>query len=292
MRGRPEGNLDHGVNAEKGNLGLIRRAPDLIVGNDALGRQDHPIGRHGEIDVHELQPVDLGVAEGIATLDVNERNVRIERGDEQQFLAGERAVELLRFRALLEDIGAQHRADRQEGDAHAASAKAHAHRHVAPFLEALAAFFDMVAHHLGEAPENPLREPAGDDFVGHIGAEQEIAVGRNDAARAGEMLAPLAHQLPQHRHWRARHGRAADANRHSVLHKGRRVVQRHDFLAQAAIAPGEALPERLIVSHKRRRHPFLLRADKMGGPSDAILGINYHTDIRMTIQYAPALNPA
>ena len=88
----------------------------------------------------------------------------------------------------LKNIGAQHRANRQEWHAHAAGAKAHAHRHVAPFLEALAAFFDMVAHDLGEAPENALREPAGDDFVGHIGAEQEVAVGRNDAARAVRCL--------------------------------------------------------------------------------------------------------
>src|SRR5271163_2745636 len=76
------------------------------------------------------------------------------------------------------------------------------------------------------------------------------------------MLTPLAHQLPDHRHRRARHGRAADADGHSVLHDGGCVVQGHDLLAQAAIAPGEALSERPIVSYDWGGHPFLLRADR------------------------------
>ena len=61
-------------------------------------RQDHLVGGHRQVDVHELQPVDLGVAVGIAALHVDQGDVRIERGDEQQLLAGERAIDLHRAR--------------------------------------------------------------------------------------------------------------------------------------------------------------------------------------------------
>ena len=56
-------------------------------------------------------------------------------------------------------------------------------------------------------------------------------------------LAARRDQLPDHRHRRARHGRAADADRHAVLHKGRRLLQRHDLLAQAAVALRQILAQ-------------------------------------------------
>src|SRR5262249_47180158 len=68
VRRASEGELDHGVHREERNLGLIGRAPDLIIGHDALGGEDHLVGGNGEIDVHELQAVDLRVAIGIAAL--------------------------------------------------------------------------------------------------------------------------------------------------------------------------------------------------------------------------------
>ena len=101
VRRAAERHLDHRVDREERNLGLVRRAPDLIVGDDALGRQDHLVRRHREVDVHELQAVDLRVAVSVAALDVDQRHVRIERRHEQELLARERAVDLLRFRPLL-----------------------------------------------------------------------------------------------------------------------------------------------------------------------------------------------
>ena len=62
VRRAAERHLDHGLDREERDLGLVRRAADLVVGDDALGGQDHPVGRHREVDVHELQPVDLRVA--------------------------------------------------------------------------------------------------------------------------------------------------------------------------------------------------------------------------------------
>ena len=101
VRGASERQLDDGIDRKKRNLGLIGRAPDLIVGDDALGRQDHLVGGDRQIDVHELQPVDLRVAVGVAALDVDQGDVRIERRDQQDLFAGKRAIDLDRLGALL-----------------------------------------------------------------------------------------------------------------------------------------------------------------------------------------------
>src|SRR5215470_15991183 len=61
VRCASERQLDHGIDGEEWNLGLVGRAPDLVVGNDALRCQDHLVGGDGEIDVHELQTVDLRI---------------------------------------------------------------------------------------------------------------------------------------------------------------------------------------------------------------------------------------
>src|SRR5208282_859016 len=57
VRRRAERHLDDGVDGEERDLGMVGRAADLIVRDDALGRQDHPVSRQREIDVHERQPV-------------------------------------------------------------------------------------------------------------------------------------------------------------------------------------------------------------------------------------------
>ena len=79
MRRAAERQFDHGIDGEERNLRLVRRPADLVVRDDPLGRQDHPVGGHREIDVHERQAVDLRVAEGIAALHVDQRDVGIER---------------------------------------------------------------------------------------------------------------------------------------------------------------------------------------------------------------------
>ena len=45
---------------------------------------------------------------------------------------------------------------------------------------------DVMAHHLGDAPQDALAEPARDDVIAGAGGEQQVAVARDDAARAGE----------------------------------------------------------------------------------------------------------
>src|SRR6185312_3431650 len=84
MRGAAERNLHDRLDREERNLGLIRGAPDLVVGHDALRRQNHPIRSHRKIDIHELQTVDLCVPIGIAALDVDDRDIGVECRHEQQ----------------------------------------------------------------------------------------------------------------------------------------------------------------------------------------------------------------
>src|SRR6516162_2558949 len=90
VRSRAERHLDDGIDGEKRDLGVVGRAPDLLVRDDALGGQDHPVRRQREVEIHERKPVDLRVAVGIAALDVDQRDVRVERRNQHQLLPGVR----------------------------------------------------------------------------------------------------------------------------------------------------------------------------------------------------------
>src|SRR5262249_30755248 len=71
VRRAAEWQFDNRVDREERNLGLVGRAADLVVRHDALCGQDHLVGRQSEINVHKLQTIDLGIAEGVASLNVN-----------------------------------------------------------------------------------------------------------------------------------------------------------------------------------------------------------------------------
>src|SRR3974390_185219 len=49
VRRASERQLDHGIDCEERDLGLIGRTPDLIVGDNTLGCQDHLVRCHGEV---------------------------------------------------------------------------------------------------------------------------------------------------------------------------------------------------------------------------------------------------
>src|SRR5271169_124034 len=138
VRRRAERHLDDGVDGEKRDLGMVGRAADLVVRDDALGGQDHPVRRQREIEIHEWQPVDLRVAVGIAALDVDQCNIGVERRNQHQLLAGEGTIYLPRIGQSPDQIRAHHRTHRQERYTHRASPEAQAHRQMAPFLEARA----------------------------------------------------------------------------------------------------------------------------------------------------------
>ena len=72
--------------------------------------------------------------------------------------------------------------------------------------------------------------------VARARAVQQIAVARDDAARAGELRPTGADQRPNQAHRRARHRAAADADGIAVAHERNRLLERDDLLAQAAVA--------------------------------------------------------
>src|SRR5204862_7181402 len=111
------------------------------------------------------------------------------------------------------------------------------------------AALDVMRHHLGDAPQNALAEPAGDHAIAGAGAVQQVAVARYDAARAGEPFSAGADQRPDHAHRRARHRAAADADRVAVAHERCRLLQRYHLLAQASVAPSNVVSQLRVRSY-------------------------------------------
>ena len=237
MRGRTEWHLDHRVDGEERDLGLIGRAPDLVVRDDPLGGQDHTPGRHRHVEIHEREAVELGIAVGVGALDMDQGDVGLQRRHREQALAGERAVDLLsRIAEHLAHPGAHHRAGRQERQAHGGGAITEPDRHMAPFLESSSTALGVVAHDFRNAPDDTLAEPAGDDVGAGARSVEQITLGRDDAPRDGEILAAGADQGPNHRDRRARYGAAANRDVIAVGNQGGGILQRHRLLAQAAVA--------------------------------------------------------
>ena len=134
---------------------------------------------------------------------VDQCDVGVERRQQHQLLARERAVHLAHAVEAAGDARAHHRARGYERDTHGARAVAQPDRHVAPLLEARLLGFSVMAHHLRDAPDDALAEPAGEDVLAHARSEQQVALGRDDAARDREVALARADQRPDHRHRRA-----------------------------------------------------------------------------------------
>src|SRR5271166_2686643 len=107
---------------------------------------------------------------------------------------------------------------------------------MAPFLEPRAPRFGIEAHDAGDAPDDALAEPTRQDMPAGLRGEQQLALTGGDAAGAEEVFAAGTDQGPDHRHRRARQGAAADADRGAIGHERCRLSERHDLLAQAAVA--------------------------------------------------------
>src|SRR4030095_7650609 len=108
-----------------------------------------------------------------------------------------------------------------------------------PLVVDCGAGFHVVAHYLRHAPEDSLTEPARGDALADARAVEKIAVTRHDAANAGEAGLARPHEWPEHAHRRTWHGAAADPNGVAVLDECRRLFERHDFSAEAAVPARE-----------------------------------------------------
>src|SRR5262249_42746930 len=165
-----------------------------------------------------------------------------------------------------------------------AGAKAHAHPHVPPLVVTPQFALDVVAHHFGEAPKNALGEPARHDVAGNARADQQIAVGRNDAARARQILFAGADKLPDHRHRRARQSRTAYTDRRSITYERSRLFEADDLFAQRTIAFQEAIAKSVVGLHQVRVHADTFvsrsadggpdRTERHGGPQVKLTSIS------------------
>ena len=103
----------------------------------------------------------------------------------------------------------------------------------------------------------PCAEPAGDNVVGDAGAEQEIAIGRDDAARAGEFL--LARRGSAPRSWPSAcatwWSRRCRRKRRPVTNDAASSSDDHLF-AQAAVAPRQILPQLPGMAEPRPEPPL------------------------------------
>src|SRR5690606_20225826 len=156
MRCAAKRHFNHRIDVEETDLGLVRRPANLINGNNSLGRKNDAVGSHCQIDVHEWQSVYLGIAVGITTLNVNKRHVGIDSGNQQQRFVGKQAVDLLDLGAQAYNVRADHGTHGHERHTHRTSLETHAHAKMAPFLETGLLAFDVMAHDLGNAPDDAL----------------------------------------------------------------------------------------------------------------------------------------
>src|SRR6516165_613506 len=122
---------------------------------------------------------------------------------------------------------------------------------MAPFLEARAAGLGIEAHDARDAPDDAQAEPARQKMPAGAGGEEQFAFARGNAADADEVFAAGADQGPDHRHRRARQGAAADADRGVVWDDRRRLFERHDLLAKAAVALSGAAAQLGVVRRQQ-----------------------------------------
>lgn len=85
-----------------------------LVGDDLLHGCDHLLGGFGEQDVGDRRSLDQQIAVRVAILGVDHGDVRLYRGHQHQFLAGEGAGHGLVFGVHVVDRGAADRAHRHE----------------------------------------------------------------------------------------------------------------------------------------------------------------------------------
>ncbi len=120
---------------------------------------------------------------------------------------------------------------------------------MAPFVVARFTRLYVEAHHLGDAPQNPLAEPACRHVFACARAKQQIAIAGYDTTGNRKLLALCANERPDQSHRRARHGAAADTDRVSIVHEGCRFLERNDLLAEAPVALREVLSQLAVGSH-------------------------------------------
>src|SRR3990170_7602267 len=182
VRVSAEGHADDRVNAKPWNQGAVRILADDRVGDDLLDGDEDPLPRHGAPEgVPRLAP-DLRVSFRVAPLRVDPAQVRVARGQEGDLrAAAERVLHDVglgvKERFDPQQVRAQVRANRQEGEAQRGRHEPHRHPEVAVFLDLdrpRDALLDRPAVAVGQAEGleaeigafELLEAPASDEEVG------------------------------------------------------------------------------------------------------------------------------
>lgn len=198
------GHLAHRIDTEERDDRPGRVAADLLLGDETLAGDDQPTGGTGQVQVGDGGAADATVTEAVSLVDVDGGHVGVERGDRQEFLAGERTEDDAGG-AVAEGVGAEHRVARQKRHPHGRGLEAKGEAVIAPLGEGDLAGLKhppgmrrqaagLQANDVGDV--EPVEQAAATEAV--AGGEDLEGVGGGVAGDA-EVLASLAEQFVQHR---------------------------------------------------------------------------------------------
>ncbi len=157
-------------------------------------------GRARDVGVHVRVAVDLGVAEAVGPVHVQDGHVGEEGRHRGQASAPVYGILDGLHPAHAHQVRAQHGQGGQEGHAHGRRAEAQAEGEVAPFLEGHLSRFHVVAEDLRHAPGQADGHPRGDHALHAARHHEELALGAHEVAREGEPPAALAEDLAHQGH--------------------------------------------------------------------------------------------
>ena len=197
-----EGRLDHRIDQVVGDHRLFGVIPDRLRRDDFLGADEQPPRGARHLGCEAADPVNLGVSVHIGPVDMDQADVQDERRQQAQQVTRERTLHHL-GRAVAERIGAQHRANREEGDPHRRGLETPGKRGIGP-LHALLdpPALDFPAQSCRDAVH--LQPDVGDvERLDQPGGQEQIRL-EHALASQPQLANPLAHDLARERH-RAAH---------------------------------------------------------------------------------------
>jgi hypothetical protein len=225
--------MDQRVDHEAGDRRAVRMTPDLGLGNDLLGGDEHRVGGPGDVGVHMRVAVDLAVTEAVGPVHMEDGHVGEEGGHRGQRLARVGILDRLEA-GRGGQIRPPHGQRRQERHAHGRRPEAQPERQVAPLLEGHPAALHVLPHDPRHAPRQPDGHPGRHHAGGGLGHHHELALGAHEVAGEGEPPPALTEDLANQRHRGPGKEAAADRDHVTVADTAHRVVD-----------AGELVPRRL-----------------------------------------------
>ena len=136
--------------------------------NDLLRRNDHALRCERAFRVRDSSAEDARVPELIRLMHVDDRYIRVERGHQQNRLAGERILDDL-ARRTLKTVGAAKAARGKKRHAHRSGLEAQSHQRIGVFVDGDLFFLNRASNPWTEADEPDV------DAIGASGLDQQCA---------------------------------------------------------------------------------------------------------------------